>query len=167
MTCSRADAAATAWNGKIIVCGGHTDCHLVLKSAECYDPQNGVWTPLGDIYGRLYDHFLIHYDDTMVLMGGKTDKDTSNREMKTCSLEGKGTWTTLGQMMDPVIGYSVTVLGKDIYIIGGRGNHERLDEVLIFNGKSWQDGPVLPYHCAYPSSVLIPQHLANLLCSYK
>lgn len=69
MKYARHHAAATVWNGKIIVCGGRLR-EMRYKSVECFDPENGVWTELPDLPIPLSSVSIVSYDDRLIVLGG-------------------------------------------------------------------------------------------------
>lgn len=140
----RSQAAAEVWNGKFIVCGGREDKN-VLSTVECFDPESGVWTEMLDMPTPRSGHSLISYSDKLLLIGGYDGKMWLNSVLELSNLKEIGDWNELSPMEHRRSYFTATVLGSELYIIGGRNETcNGLDNSEIFNGKDWRTGPVVP-----------------------
>ena len=167
MRCLRHSAAAAAYNGKFIICGGH-DGSSYLTSVECFDPESGVWTELTDIPRPLCGHSLVSYGTRLILIGGESDKEPWCSVFQLSNLEGKGTWKRVSPMEHCRSAFSKAILNDEIFVIGGwDGTSENLDKTEIFNGETWRDGPFLHYPCWDMFSVVIPSDFASTLHNYR
>lgn len=73
MTTRRVGAAAAAANGILYVCGGRDGTGpgtSVLKSAEQFDPETGIWTSLAEMSERRYGAVAVSVDDQLHVCGG-------------------------------------------------------------------------------------------------
>ena len=140
----RAEAAAAVWNGKIIICGGMTIEHELLNSAECYDPESGLWTELVEMPHPFYKHSLLPYGDNLVLAGGcMEDEALWSGHMELDPLKGRnGTWTKLPGLKHDWDAYGLATLDNNIYAVGTNYVHSqslplyRHSQYLqIFDGK--------------------------------
>ena len=91
----------------------------------------------------------------MVSVGGRKD----DRKGGTCSkvrvLRG-GRWTSMTEMLVGCWGSCVvSVSGGVLLVMGGIGDGYRdLNDVQIFDGRTWHTGPPLPHTCAAMSAVV-------------
>lgn len=165
----RSKAAAAVHQGKIIVSGGRCCGREILSSVECLDPESGVWTELTQLPCRLCDHSLVSYGNQLILMGGCTQNlKITDSVLKLSPLEENGRWKKLSPMEYGRAGVSGVTVEGEVFVFGGGGkSRPALRRVEIFDGKEWRDGPALPFKCSSPFSLIIHQHLANLLCFCK
>ena len=163
MNYPRSHAAAAVWNGKLIVSGGITSdseyiAGGITKSVEWFYPECDVWTVLESLPTPFYDHYLTSYGNQLLLMGGSSVLESN-------PLKEKEKWNPVASMRYPRSQFAGIVLDNEIYAIGGRDQaYSDISQFEIFNGNSWRNGPSLPYKCCGSSSVIIPQHFADLLC---
>lgn len=164
----RHDAAAAVCNGKIIVYGGRRDFFTQLKSAECFDPESGVWTQLDDMPRILHAHCIVPNRNDLIIMGGcDSYRKPLNCVWKvTPNEEGNGEWQELQPMKHACMWPSAVMLNGDIYAIGGMSlKEEDLKKVEVFHEGSWRKGPPLPIALCGFVTVVIPDHLADKLYS--
>lgn len=136
-----------------------------LKSVECFDPANGVWTELGELPTILRSHSALSYGNNLLLMGGSGSGKAFNSVLK---MEESGQWSELSPMKTPRICFSAEILDNEIFITGGEQPFVGwMSSSEIFDGGSWRDGPSLPCELVDMPSVVIPQCLADALCNYK
>ena len=79
----------------------------------------------------------------------------------------KGAWKQLPPSKNCRFGVSISILGNEIFAIGGGWPFpkEKDDRVQIFNSKNWRYGNSLSENeCFSPFIAIIPQHTAGLLC---
>lgn len=162
----RTRAAATVWNEKIFISGGKGTGYLCefLKSVECFDPESGVWTELADMPAPLHDHCLLTWRNKLVIMGGCFGAICTTAVAELDLIQENGKWKPGEKNPDvPMLGG--VVLDGEIYALGG------LDEMLvakrrveIFDGERWRWAQSLPYVWEHSYCIIIPQHLADLLC---
>ena len=164
MNSPRSYTAAAVWNGKFVVCGGKND--QVLKSGECFDPENGVWIELNDLPTPLAGHCLVSYGNSLILMGGTGGKTEVNTVLELNNLEQKGTWKELPTMKCRRGCFSAAILHDEIFVIGGF-HESAINKVEIYTGEKWRAGPSLPSENFHLSSVVIPQDFADTLYEYK
>lgn len=102
-------------------------------------------------------------------MGGYTQNfKITDSVLKLSPLEENGRWKKLSPMEYDRAGVSGVTVEGEVFVFGGGGkSRSALRRVEIFDGKEWRDGPALPFKCSSPTSLIIPQHLANLLCFCK
>lgn len=80
----------------------------------------------------------------------------------------EGKWKYLPPMKFLWGQVAAVTLGTEIFAIGQRNRDgAEICRVEIFNGKEWRTGPSLPFYCWETYTVIIPQHLADHLCSYQ
>uniref|UniRef100_A0A1B0A4I7 Kelch-like protein diablo n=1 Tax=Glossina pallidipes TaxID=7398 RepID=A0A1B0A4I7_GLOPL len=81
-----------------------------------FDPRDGKWFNLNDIYGGCKRYELVSYDRTLFAIGDEDCKRLDIRVNK---------WESLPHMLSNRYGFSVVIAAKDIYVLGGREESSR------------------------------------------
>lgn len=165
MNYARTSAAATVWNNKLFICGGRSNTKKSLNSldtVEYYDPDIRIWAFLVNMPSPCYGHSLICYENRLILAGGYNATSPLNSVHSLASL--KEEWKKLSDVKYAGQDFGAVVLGKELYLIGGRRGKDELHRVEILYGREgWRDGPFLPWKCFSIAAIVIPQNLADSL----
>lgn len=159
-------AAATVWNGKIVISGGRGRHAEILRSVECFDPKTGLWTEWNEMPTPRSGHAFVTYENRLIAMGGcVSDTEDINSVVELNPFDGK--WKQLASMKLPAAGFPAAVLDEQIYAIGGLdGDRRDLNRVEKFSAQSstaWYDGPALPYKTRNMPALVVPQSYVDLL----
>lgn len=161
----RSCAAPTVFNGKIIICGGESNNEEILKSVECFDPENSVWTELIAMPIGRRSHTLLSFESQLIAMGGRQAPPryvSSIMEMNPA--DENGTWKDLPSMKDTCFGFSSVIFDDIIYVIGGHDVRlKALRKVQMYDGSRWLHGVSLPKDLGFVIALKIPQHLSDTL----
>lgn len=167
----RANAAATAWNGKVIVCGGKNNDSELLKSVECYDSDGGVWIELANMPAPFNLPILLPYRDNLILSGARCSENSWNmgcHVLEMNPLEKNERWKEGPPLRQTVSVSGLGTIDDNFYVIPNFlyviPSAISPPYVLIFDGQNWQRGPTLPCDIFFLFSVIIPQHLADHIC---
>ena len=161
----RLRAAATVVNGKIF-CSEH-------NSVEYYDPSSDVWTIIDNMPQYTTGHGAVEMDGYFIIMGGWDNKTFFNNVWALNTTDKNAVWITKPPMSIPRSDFSITKIDGKIFICGGvfksMGWHRTslfkviVNDVEIFDGKVWSNGPKLPSHRYSTAAVVIPMEFAKHL----
>lgn len=162
----RSFGAAAVWNGKVIICGGRGCSNVILSSVECFDPQLGLWSEWEKLPSPRSGHSLVSYHNRLILMGGYIeDLQAADSVLELVRPTRNENWKKTSTMKLAAVGFPGIVLDYEIFAIGGLYNgREDLNQVEIYDGNQWRNGPRLPYEARNMPAFIIPQHYADLLC---
>jgi hypothetical protein len=101
----RSLAAATSWNGKVIVAGGQTEECKCDETVEEYDPISNSWSWLSSLLLGRSEHSLVNLNGCIFALGGCTKvEDEFDITSKVETLDGEDRQWTHGEPM--IIGRS-------------------------------------------------------------
>jgi len=149
-------AASAVHDGKIFVFGGRNGFWLV-DEIEMFDPQEGHWVEVGDMYSR-EGLSATTYGDSIIVIGGKSSMWTYS-PFANVYLPASLTWgDSLASYPMPRAGHAAVAYGDSIFIIGGIA-YGILSDVSIYNGFEWVDGPELPIGLGNTGAVVVDERI--------
>src|SRR5262245_18157380 len=114
-------------NGKVLIAGGtfptRPGVSVGLASAEVFDPETGTFTATGNmITGRLGHSSTLLHDGRVLIVGGTSDSDFSDR-LATAEIYDPDTETfsSTGSMVTAQAGHTATLLNNGKVLIAGGG----------------------------------------------
>jgi N-acetylneuraminic acid mutarotase len=137
MPTARQGLSTSVVNGKIYAIGGGASSSALYTSVEVfstveeYDPAIDTWTTKSEMPTKRVCHHASVVDGRIYIIGGSdasTDDDRSHVRTVEVYDPATDTWTQKGDMpASRAAGFSSVVDGK-IYVIGGYGGPQRIDE---------------------------------------
>lgn len=138
MTEARSGAAATVLNSKIYVCGGWNG-ERALSTVEFYDSLSRRWFYIHSMPSPSYGLTTISNGSHIIVMSNY------NRGIWSLNTEEDGAqWMILPPLKDSRQYFTVTKVGNEMVVVGGKNAKESLLSVEIYNGFTWNSGPSLP-----------------------
>ena len=158
----RSHAAAAVINKKIYCCGGYNGRYL--SSAECYDPHSDVWTQVCDMPQPSAGHAAVPVDGNLIVIGGQTGVEKYLSSMWVLDTKNKnGEWSDKPFMSHWRRNFGVAKMNNDILVCGGEFFYKTLDDVEMFDGKLWTNGPKLINPLWNVATTVIPMNFAKHL----
>ena len=149
----RSAAAATVVNGKIF-CSGY-------YSVECYDPSSDVWTLICNMPQKIMGHSAVGIDGNFIVIGGWNFTNSYlNSVWALDTMDKNAKWIEKPPMSIPRASFTIAKIDNKIFVCGGEGGW---DEVEIFDGKVWRNGPKLPTPRGRAAAVVVPMEFARSL----
>ena len=139
--------AVSVCNGLIYVMGGkeHYPAGMAMSSVEAYDPDIDQWSYMPPMPLPLCHHSAVCHEKNIYIIGGTTNNDVvSNAIFQYCT--NTCIWTRITEMHSPRSELGATVLGDDIFMIGGYNGQFKIGSMEIYNIKSgrWRFGADFP-----------------------
>ena len=167
----RSLAAAAVVNAKIFCCGGGIG-EKFSKTTECYDLSSDVWTLISDMPGPNAGCGIVTMDAHLVVIGGKAHKgkdylnsvwvlDTTDKNAKWIEREPR--------LSRPLCEFSIARIDDKVFVCGGLcidqtdSKTHVTDNVEIFDGQVWRNGPKLMTSLRNSAAVVIPMDFARSL----
>ncbi|MBX3172375.1 MAG: PD40 domain-containing protein [Candidatus Eremiobacteraeota bacterium] len=166
--------------GKIYALGGFSYAAQLkpawcsLAEIDCYDPQTGRWTCLGQLPRARSSYAAAELDGKFYLFGGWDSTPRSagdkggrfHREVDVYDPVSQKCATLAAQLPDPLRrAFTAVVHGREILLIGGLGqgasHFELLDQVTAFqpDHQKWREYPPLPFATFAPAAGILDNHL--------
>jgi ELWxxDGT repeat protein/VCBS repeat-containing protein len=107
-------------NGKVLVTGGHNASGL-LRTAEIYDPANGVWSVTGNLGSARSGHTATLLPSGRVLVAGGLGGSGALKSAEVYD-PATGTWASTGALGVRRLGHTATLLGDGTVLVAGGGS---------------------------------------------
>ena len=153
---ARIYAASAVHDGKIFVFGGRNGFWLV-DEVEMFDPQEGHWEEVGDMYSR-EGLTATTYGDSIIVIGGKSSFWNYSPYANIFDPINMAWGDSLPFYPMPRAGHGAVAYGDSIYIIGGI-IYGMLSNVSIYDGVEWIDGPELPIGLGNTGAVVVDDQI--------
>jgi len=134
--------ASLLLDGTVLVVGGAVDLdgHMVIASAERFDPARGSWTSVGSLSAARQAHTATVLADGTVLVSGGIGVFVSPVDsVALASVEhfelGRGRWATVASLAQPRFGHSANLLqdGRVLLASGTAGSGIMLPSAELYD----------------------------------
>jgi hypothetical protein len=105
-------------DGTVLVAGGNRD-HVIVSSAERYDPSSGEWESMGSMSARRTGHTATLLPDGTVLVAGGEGNAAPPQASAERFIPRSGTWTAAGDMLSPRTAHTSTPLLDGRVLVAG------------------------------------------------
>lgn len=160
-------AAAAVVDEKIFCCGGYsrTNC---LNSAECYDPSSNIWTLICHMPRPIKEFGAVGMDKDLILVGGSNGETSEmlNNVWALNTTDKNAKWIEKPSMFMPRTSFCITKIDDKVFVCGGFSEHGTINDVQIFDGKVWRNGPKPRSSGTSTLITVISRSFANDLIKY-
>ena len=146
MTVARSDTCAVLLDHTtIVICGGFAYNHRMNK-CESLDLITNTFSPLPDMLKHRFEHAGVHYNGTIVVIGGSDFRDDTCEQFDPAAFK----WTHFAST-NKCRGYvAAAVIEGKIYVSGGPD-----DAVEVYDGSVWSVVTHMPQSLHRPSAVAL------------
>ena len=134
MNTKRSSVGLAAINGRLYAVGGLDDNETRLSSAEYYDPERNVWSPVASMSVPRYGAGLGVLNGVLYCVGG----ESNTGQVKTVERynEDTNTWSLVAEMSHSRQYPRVISHKGCLYVIGGYDGHTELSSVEMYDPKA-------------------------------
>ena len=158
----RGNAPVAVINGKIFCCGGWDDSNY-LNSAEFYDPASDLWTFLPTLPNPNVGLGAVSVDDNLIIMGGHYGKKRFDDVWMLDTTNTNAGWIEKQKMPQPRHHFSIAKIEDKIFACGGASNGWGIRYAVIFDGETWNSGPMMKVSNRLAATTVIPINFAKHL----